>query len=493
MKMQILVLLLASLFVCPGLVAQRVLDKAPSVEKFRPIGEVRLWTFVVKDSAIGRLISTVSGRKKVNGIDGVTLTERLNLDYNMIGSPMKIEIEGDHFVSLNGYYLGDKRTITVNEQTEKQEVERDGDRIEGYFTRAGKKNDQEMACPEATFAIENNFPDQYELFFAMHDLQVGQTIEDSVLEPQTMLMTHIKAVVEDFSYTQIHSRLSDSVFLVNVFEPQPMDLFITKDGSLLKMDIPGTRTKVYLDAVRRPQASAAQQQKLSWSKLAGLVPNYILFVVFGFISVLFFIGSGYRWRSSYLALIAGVVVFWLILFTQVPLQRYLVQRFLLPAIKSGDSLYLLGILPGLAAGVIQEALKLLSIFATARLLKLRSNQLVAIGAMVGVGFGIMEGCYLESMVPTGGQFSWNLLERAFLILFHVTSGGLIGYFLSGRTWKLIVVALGLTVCNATFRYVPLFVQQEVVNVQVMHLAIAFVSVGLLLVAMLLMKRRKTAA
>jgi hypothetical protein len=113
--------------------------------------------------------------------------------------------------------------------------------------------------------------------------------------------------------------------------------------------------------------------------------------------------------------------------------------------------------------------------------------------MVGVGFGIMEGCYLESMVPTGGQFSWNLLERAFLILFHVTSGGLIGYFLSGRTWKLIVVALGLTVCNATFRYVPLFVQQEVVNVQVMHLAIAFVSVGLLLVAMLLMKRRKTAA
>jgi hypothetical protein len=159
MKKQIFVLLLASLFVCPGLVAQRVLDKAPSVEKFRPIGEVRLWTFVVKDSAIGRLISTVSGRKKVDGIDGVTLTERLNLDYNMIGSPMKIEIEGDHFVSLNGYYLGDKRTITVNEQTEKQEVERDGDRIEGYFTRAGKKNDQEMACPEATFAIENNFPE----------------------------------------------------------------------------------------------------------------------------------------------------------------------------------------------------------------------------------------------------------------------------------------------------------------------------------------------
>ena len=493
MKKLILSLVVTSLFVCPGLVAQRVLDKAPSVDKFRPIGELRVWTFVAKDSAIGQLTSTVTDRKKVDGIEGVTLTEQLVLDYNHLGSPMAMEIKGEHFVSLDGYYLGDDRSITVNGQTERQEVERDGDRIEGYFTRAGEKNDQEIVCPEATFAIDNNFPDQYELFFAMHGLEVGQTIEGSVLEPQTMLMTHYKAVVEDFSYTKIHAQRSDSVFLVNVFEPQPMLLYITKDGSLLKMNITGMDMRVYLDAVRRPRASASQQPKFSWSKLIGLVPNYILFVVFGCISVLFYIGSGYRWRSSYLALIAGMVVLWLILLTQVPLQEYMVRRFLLPAIKSGGSLYAVGMLPGLAAGVIQEALKLFTILALVRLLKVRSHQLVAIGAMIGAGFGIMEGCYLESMVPTGGQFSWNLLERAFLILFHVTSGGLIGHFLSGRVWKLAGVVLGLVVCNAAFRYLPLFVQNQVVDVQLMYLIIAFVSVVLLLVAMVLTKRRKTAA
>ena len=493
MKKLLLILTAISLPVCSMLKAQPALEKAASVEDFRPIGEARVWTFVVKDSAIGQLTSIVSERKKIDGIEGVTFTERLILDYNLIGSLRKTEIEGKHFVSLNGYYLGDDRNITINDQAEKQKVERDGERIEGYFTRGGEEIDQEVTCPPTIFAIENNFPDQYELFFAMRGLRVGETIIDSVLEPQTMLITRIKAVVEDFFYTRIHSNLSDSVFLVNVFEPQPMDLLFSKEGSLLKMNIPGMRTRVYLDVVRQTQAPDSRQQQFSWSKLASLIPSYILFVVFAGISVLFFIGGGFRWSGSYIALTTGAIVFWLLLITQMPLQQHLVVKYLIPAIRGGESLYAAGTLPGLTAGVIQELLKLLSIFAVALAIKPRNNQMVAMGAMLAAGFGLIEGCYLESMVPTGGQFSWNLLERAFLILFHVTSGGLMAYFLRGRAWKLALVVLGLIVCNATFRYLPLFVQQQVVEAQVMHLTIAAVSVILLLVAMLLVKRRSIAA
>ena len=48
-------------------------------EAYRPDGELRVWTFVVKDSTIGELRSQVSGRAEIDDIAG------WNYDVNEFG------------------------------------------------------------------------------------------------------------------------------------------------------------------------------------------------------------------------------------------------------------------------------------------------------------------------------------------------------------------------------------------------------------------------
>ena len=86
--------------------------------------------------------------------------------------------------------------------------------------------------------------------------------------------------------------------------------------------------------------------------------------------------------------------------------------------------------------------------------------------------------------------SWNIMERAFLILFHALSGALIGWGLQKTSKILISIVSGMVLINTLFRYLPIMIQQQLVTVEAMHLIIASITVLLLLVTMLMLKKQK---
>lgn len=489
MKFLTIALLILSLCCTAAVYGQASLGGLGSITDFRPIGETRFWTIIIRDSTIGSLTSTVGEYIEIDGRDGITLRQSLRVDYTTLGQNRLLEIEGGHFVSLTGLYLGDDKTISVNGQAEQLKLKRNGENITGYFTRGGEKVEQDRETEDWLMAYDNFFFDQLELFLALRGLTVDETIEGTIFEPQSMLTMPFKGVVEEFGYMQIHERLSDSVFLINVFEPQQMFLYFSLDRKLQKIELPNQKVRAYLDLVRKPERDIARRPSLDWSAMVRLLPRYLLFAGFGLVSSLFFIGRNYRWKPVYLLFAAGAILFLPAVYLVEPLQRWLVVNWMVPGISGGGSVYWYGLLPALAAGIIQELLKLSALFPAWRILKPSGNRMVALGALCGFGFGFIESCYLDSMVGSPGIFSWSILERGFMILFHTTSGAFIGYALAARKELLPLVMAAMLSINALFRILPLFVQQKVVEVQLMYLLMAFMALMVLFSLQIILKKK----
>ncbi|MEA1980030.1 MAG: hypothetical protein U9N54_03540, partial [candidate division Zixibacteria bacterium] len=208
------------LFLLPlSLLAQVHLDKSVEFKSFRPIGEQRQWTFIQKDSVIGTLQSKVVDEIDINGVSGYRINQKLELDYSKIGIDRKIIVKGDFFVSTDGYYLGDKKSILFNEQNEQIELSLNNNKLEGYFTRSGNEVEVVKNNFDNIFAYDNNFIDQLEIILSFSNLIVGENIDFKYFEPQTQLESNFHGVVEAFSYKKLHTRLADSVYTINVSQP----------------------------------------------------------------------------------------------------------------------------------------------------------------------------------------------------------------------------------------------------------------------------------
>lgn len=456
---------------------------------YRSLGEIRAWTFIVKDSTIGTLISTVKDEIEINNIDGYLIKEKLKLNYEKTGSSLKMNIESEHYVDSKGFYLGDKMQLKINDQDEKLELERSDEMLKGFTTRGGNEIDQSHTFKKNGYAVENNFIDQYELFLAMRDIKVGDIIEDSIFIPQSMTMGNIKAEVKDFINLRVYNQVFDSVFVIQYSEPQEQTHYFTLDKRLIKAVIPAQDLKIYLDVVTK-LPEALTKSVASKRSILDMVIIYFIYLIAGIISLLFFIKDGYRWSLSYISLFIGGIIFIIIIFTQIPLQIKLMNNLFIPRVKLGGSPYFWGMLPALSAGAIQEILKALTIILIIKVSRIKGYKYIIIGAMCGVGFGIVEACYLVGGADSSQLFSISLLERGFMILFHTTSGALLGYAYSVSLNKLSIFAVLMIIVNSIFRYLPVFVQFQSAPPEMLSILLAFISMGLLFFTMLLFKKAK---
>ena len=463
------------------------------IEDVRPVGELRLWTFITRDSTLGQLISTVKGRTEIDDIDGLVLEQRLTLDLGSAGMKLSMRRQGEHLVSDVGAYLGDHQELTVNAQTERMEFERKGDSLIGHITRAGEEIEQRLYFERGGFAIDQFLLDQHELYLALRAICVGDTLVDTVFEPQIMLTSQVLAIVEEFGYRELYKGVFDSVFVIHYLRPQEQYLYFTPDKRLVKADFPGQNMRAYLDLVRTAPAARSGRADYTPGKLLSQVPVYVAYLVLGMISLVFFVGRNYRRRVCWLGFVLGGVLFTVAAFTQIPLQQFMVERFLIDRINAGGSPYFWALLPALVAAVIQELLKGGLIVGLGVAAGQPSRRYMAIGAVCAAGFGIVEGCYMVSLAGTAELFSWHLLERGFVILFHATSGALLGFAMARWTqgeWRWLTL-LGATIAfNGLLHYLPVFVQQKAMPVQMMYFLIPAVILGVLLMALLLFKKTR---
>ena len=482
------ILFLVAILVCLGgpLQAQRSVSGAASLEDFRPDGELRMWTFVVKDSTIGRLFSTVKGRTTINGVDAYIIEQRLGLDYTRLGSGVTIDVEGRQFVAADGTYLGCDLQIKTGDQTAQLELKRDGDTLRGYVERGGQETDQQYHFSADGFAADVYLLDMHELFLAMRDIKVGDTISDTMFVPQIMQKQYVEATVNMFVNKQVYKgALFDSTFVIVYSQPQRQAFYFTPDKRLVKVEIPSLQLKAYLDIVRVFDVGASEETDHALGGFVARLPVFTAYLILGLASLVFFAGRAYRRPVTWLAFLSGGVAYLPVIVTQMPLQMYLVERLLIPGIAGGGSPYFWGLFPALTTGVTQELLKVGLILLFGILAKLRTDRMVIIGAVCGAGFGIVEGCHLAMLAINVELFSWHLLERGFMILFHTTSGALLGYGLAAgfTSRRLMLILSTMILFDAFLRYLLVFVHQNVINVQMMYFVIPIVVVALTFLAL----------
>ncbi|MBN1212841.1 MAG: hypothetical protein JXA92_09720, partial [candidate division Zixibacteria bacterium] len=401
------ILLILALFLLPKIATAQDKDlpdsltgaKYLSFEQYRPVGETRQWTFVTRDTTIGRLVSVVKEDIKINGRRGYVIDEKLTLKYDRPENPMALDIEGDHYISDEGYYLGDKLKISVNENVEKFEFELEKGVLKGYFTRSGKKVEKTEPFATDLFAWENYFIDQLELFLAMRDINVGDTLRDTIYLPQSMYKSAITGTVDKFLYKEIYRNKFDSVFQIHLTQPQEFILFLTPDKRLVRIDFPQSRIRGYLDLVQKKPQTSTLRPKYTLMTFLSTLPAYLFYLLVTLLSLMFLVRKGFKWKRAYPALLIGVAVYFLMLLTQFPLQKYIIAKWLFPAVSTGGSFYSWGLSPALATGLVQEIIKLAVIIIIIFWFNPRLERFIIIGAFCGAGFGFMEACYLAS--PTG--------------------------------------------------------------------------------------------
>ena len=176
-------------------------------------------------------------------------------------------------------------------------------------------------------------------------------------------------------------------------------------------------------------------------------------------------------------------------FTQIPLQEFLFNEYFIPhVLEAGESALTWGILPAITAGLIQEILKFIAILVLIKFIFTKKMPHITSGVLVGLGFGLIEATYLASGTPSAFLFSVNLLERIFLIIFHVAAGACIGYALKKGLKEAIPFLLLTIILNSSFRYMPIFAQSKTLTPELLGILLAFISISFVTLILFLTKR-----
>jgi len=456
---------------------QRALAPAQSFLEYRPLGEKRLWTFVANDSTIGRLTSVVEDQTSVNGVAGLSITEELSLDFRKSGTPSVQSYIGKHYVSMSGRYLGDELSATVNDQSGVLKLKRNGDVVSGYSERGGERTSQQVSLSTERFAWDNLFVDQLEAYLAMRGVRVGDVIDDTLFAPLPLLPARIRGEVTSFGWERLFNQKFDSVFIIALQEPHIFRLYFSKDRRLQKIEAPLQNMKMYLDMVI-PKPTAGQQDiSFSWDRLVQSLPLYGLYLLVAALVSLFFLRGRIRFGEPYLGVIAGALVMWLIPVTQVPLQELVIRQWLLPGLRSGQSIFVLGALPAIIGGLIQGLLLTVAIFFVLSWRGLQHVRAMSAGALCGAGFGFMLACYLSYDAVSDQLFNVIFMERSFQIAFHASSGVIIAVLFCKGWTSGIRGAVILAGMNVLFYYFVVFAQQRIVDAGMLTFLLAFIVLG----------------
>ena len=280
--------------------AAREHKKVNHFYEYRPSGEFRLWTFIVEGTVIGELRSTVKDEKSIDGETAISVEEKLNLDYTKVGGQLKMDYSNNMFFTGSGLFLGLNSKLEINEVKGGLDLKRDGEYLTGISIRGENEFDENVSFNRDKFAIENNFLDQYELFWAMRDFKVGDIIEDSIFNWQSLSYSKLIAKVDTLDYKSLYKKLYDSVFVIVYQQPLEQIHYFTHDNRLVKAIMPTLNQKVYLDAVRVPSQSDMNRIPARGASIMETIFAFLIYLGFGFFSIIFFIKQGYRSLVTYL-------------------------------------------------------------------------------------------------------------------------------------------------------------------------------------------------
>ena len=115
--------------------AQRSIPPRSSFRDYRPDGEFRLWTFMKKDSTIGRLNSVAVRSEQIDGAEAYRVQAQLSLDYTRAEGNLILNVTGENYFYADGAFAGCDITRKVNDQQGKVSLRRQGGKLVGAVER----------------------------------------------------------------------------------------------------------------------------------------------------------------------------------------------------------------------------------------------------------------------------------------------------------------------------------------------------------------------
>ncbi len=471
----------------------RSVKATKSVTDFRPIGEVRIWTVTYRAKDFGRLVSKIEKQTEVDGREAIAITNMMGINYAKMNTGIQrmTTADGVHYVMPDGRYLGDDLTLGTDNRKEQLHLrmkEDDGQwRAEGYYTRGGERRDESIDLPGPVYSWEPFFVDQLEIWLATHDIREGDTLSDTLFAPQTGSLFHFAATVDTFMYQELWKGRFDSVFIINVTQPQPYLVFFTPDKRLVRIDFLTQSYRVYQDLISQSKNEEQVQPAYTFRTFVNLLPRYVFFLAVAGLILVLVAPRGVGKPVAYLFVVAGAVVYLLVAYGVVPLQTFVIKELQ----ATGGTVYVWWIFPSLIFGIAQEVLKTVTIWISGRWRRGLSLRLWVIGAFIGAGFGLVETVYQTRLAEHVPLFDWSLLEPSFLLVFHIASGALIGWALSvgpARTIRVVIITI---IINGVLRYLPVFVLKRVADVGITSLVGVIITLVFLAAVVFILKQETT--
>jgi len=479
-----------------GAVRERSVKASPSPASVRPVGELRIWSFFSQGNRFGQLSSMVKEGREFDGRRGITLQERLDLNYSLVGGDRHERVNAQTHLSSWGAYLGSQFEIGPEDSLETLELRRDGDKIAGYFTRAGSRNDVSLVADRDMAVWDPNFVDQIELLLALKDLNIGTAISDSVVSPQSLIKSVVSGRVIYFMWQEIYKGRIDSVFIIRLDRPFEGQLYFTPDKRLVRTDFINQKVRVYQDLVQPPVVQPSrvdeprgQQQNPSftWRTLVFKLPYYAAFLLAALVAMVMFSREAFRLAPAYFFAVIGSLLYVLIPQVQNPIIIRIVAWLLPEGGVSGFAAYRLALVAPVLGGLFQSALMLGALFGLFSIMKIKPEHRVGLAVFLAGGFAVAEACYMSGLAISP-LFGWDGLGQLMMVLFHVATGALIGGAMGLGPKHLIPAVLVAALVNAALRYLPFFPQLKVLDTAVVHMMMAVIALSFIAAVLLLLRR-----
>ena len=268
-----------------------------------------------------------------------------------------------------------------------------------------------------------------------------------------------------------------------------MDLFVNTQHNVMRADFVDRGVRAYLDVIKSvlemPQnIEPTDRGHFHWAR----IPQYLAYLLIGLIGIAFFYQKGARFKQLVFAFVAGLVLFLIAIITQVP-----VQKEIFSALAVGSASFFDFVFPGLAGALIQELLKFIGLMGLVVLVKPRGMRMILVGATLGAAFGFMEVCYRAGFAATA-IFTPSLPGFAFSILFHVAAGAILGLAFTFENRNRLAITLGvLVVINLFYRMFPAMTEQGRMDMALMNLLLGAITLVVIAVSLMLVRRRRQGA
>ncbi len=452
-------------------------------------GEERTYRFSIGSAPIGTHTAKLAGVEAVQGVGNIYLFDMdVNLDMSALGQSFKADLACSLYCDITGAPMRYISEYVMNGKRSTLRADIVNNMFMGRGSGPGLDTTFSFNIPPGTRLADNNFIAQWEIAFYNVNMTVGSEQTIDILVPQLIRRIPMKVKITgrekiQFGGQAVECTVASIDVIKNLF-------YIADDGKLLR--VVDTRQNLVIDLLAEGEKSEDTGIKSSfWSTFYRRVMIWAFYAAIAFLCVLLFSRGNLSRADYWLLFVMSGITFALVVYVQAPIQQKFSGAVFRSLGSAGSGTYFAAFVIAAISGFFQEGFKTLLIWFRWNQKDDRPNlrSMVALGAMVGAGFGLVEACWL-----TGGLFASGALglvslavwERLITIMFHTSMGVLIAYGVGRREpWQFLTIA---AVLHTLGNFSIIFVRHGFVDAFIFEALLTVYDLALFTVALVILYR-----